>query len=445
MRCPAPDVTEVRGKRTLLLWGDPPFWMVVDRQAARLVQALARGDSLTEATAWATGRPATEASLAEAGQVLARLREVGLLGGRRRRPPAERIESITINVTNRCDLACRFCYNRERAAQGREATTEALIGALDSARRCYAPGGLAALLGGEPLLEPERTLALARWARGAGLRPLVSTNGTHVTRAFAEAACEIGLECQVSLDGATACSHDAVRGEGSWLDATRAVRLLTGGGAHTILSMVCHAGNWREAPAYLRLARELGASEARFIALKRIGGGEGMDAPEVTALLRLLAETARREPSLGALLGRDVLSVLARTCRECAPRQSCGAGSQTFLLDADGCVYPCINLAQPEHFAGDATRQPLSRILARSPVLARVRRESSLEGRAECQGCVVRHWCMGICRGETYAATGSLSARSVTCATNRETIQETMWLLTEHPELGERGTGHEPG
>jgi radical SAM protein with 4Fe4S-binding SPASM domain len=445
MRCLAPDYAETRGGRVLLVWGDLPFWMIVDAQAARLITGLSEGRPLGDALRHAAGREPDRGLLREAAGVLGRLRQAGVVGRRRLRLPRERIESISVNVTNRCNLACSFCYNRGRQVGGAELTAAEFVAALESARRGVAGGAALALLGGEPLLEKEKTLALAAWAIRRGLKPIVSTNGLLVDPAFAREAAEVGLECQVSLDGVDAAEHEAIRGAGTHARALEAARVLIDAGAHTILSMVCHAGNWRQVPAYLRLARDLGAAEARFIALKRIGGGTGLDTPDLTRLSDLVLETVAREPELGALLGRDHVSILAATCRQCSRRQSCGAGGQTYLLDADGTVYPCINLAGPEFAAGNVRERSLVAILRTSPVLADVRQRVSLASRLECQGCYARHWCMGVCRGETYSQTGDLSGRSVTCEANRATIVQMLWALGARPGLGARGHVHHTG
>lgn len=445
MRCLAPDYTERRGSRVLLIWGELPFWTIVDPQAARFVEALVAGRSPGEALRYAAGREPDRELLRAASDVLNRLKRAGVIGRRRLRAPRERIESISVNVTNRCNLTCSFCYNRGRQVGGAELTAEEFVAALEGGRRGLAPGAALALLGGEPLLEKEKTLALAAWAVRRGLKPIVSTNGLLVDPAFAREAAEVGLECQVSLDGVDAAEHETVRGEGTYARALGGARVFVDAGAHTILSMVCHAGNWRQVPAYLRLARDLGAAEARFIALKRIGGGAGLDTPDLTRLSDLVLETVAREPELGELLGRDHVSILAATCRQCSRRQSCGAGSQTYLLDGDGTVYPCINLAGPEFAAGNVRERPLDTILAKSTVLADVRRRVSLGSRPECQGCYARYWCMGVCRGETYSHTGDLSGRSVTCEANRATIVQMLWALGAHPGLGARGHGHHTG
>ncbi len=445
MKALFPDHTERRGDRVLFVWGDLPFWTVVDKPAARFIEALTAGAAPIEALRKAAGREPDAALARDAAQVMASLKRAGVIGSRRLPVPRERIESISVNVTNRCNLRCRFCYNVDRAEGQRELTAEEFIRALEPIRRRTVKGAPLAILGGEPLLEKRKTLTLARWGSACGFRPIASTNGLLADRAFAEEAAAIGLECQVSIDGPSADAHEAGRGAGTFARAVAGAEALIAGGAHTILSMVCHAGNWCEVPAYLRMARDLGANEARFIPLKRIRSGAGLGPADLVGLIRLTVEAIAKEPDLAPLLGRDFVTILANTCRSCSRRQGCGTASQTFLLDADGAVYPCISLAYPEFRAGSVLEEDLARMLKRSPVLEAVRSSAALPGREDCVACCFRHWCMGACRGETYEATGSLSARSATCAANRASILETFWALAEHPEIAGRYREHYRG
>lgn len=432
MRFLAPDYREERGERVLLVWGNLPFWLVGDKPAARLIDLLAQGQPLAAAlrASGGTGR--------EAATVLGRLRQAGVLGSRRRHPPKERIESISLNVTNRCNLNCTFCYNAGRVSDG-ELSAEKMIGGLEGLRSFIAPGAMLALLGGEPLLEKEKTLALGRWARRRKLRAIVSTNGLLVDGDFARAAAAAGMDCQVSLDGATAEAHEAVRGPDTFARAVTAVETLVGAGAQTLLSMVVHAGNAAEIPDFLRLSRRLKVSEARFIPVKRLGGGGSFAPPDLAALCQQLVRLVRDEPQLGTLLGRDCVSILAQTCQTCSPRGGCGTGSQTLLLDADGSIYPCPNLAQPQFAAGNVMTARPADLWRHSEALVNVRALVRFGPGHACGECFLRHWCLGGCRGETYALTGDLSARSPACEANRAALLEMFWTLSSHPGLLQPG------
>ena len=275
-----PDFRDRRGDRVLLIWGGLPYWTVVDRQAERFIDALVAGSSRNQALSEVAGdRPAPEV-VRDAARLLASLQRAGVVGGRRLRPPKQRMRASP-SMSQPLHLACTFCYNRgkagvtagatagrqrqrrqagkaaprtansgrrqleslpygrqtaddgglegsghERRADGRELSAAEMIRALDELRGQYAPGGALALLGGEPLLEPEKALELAAWGIRRSLKPIVSTNGLLMTPDFARRAASIGLECQVSIDGAEAEGHEAIRGKGTFAKALAAVKCL---------------------------------------------------------------------------------------------------------------------------------------------------------------------------------------------------------------------------
>ena len=145
-----------------------------------------------------------------------------------------------------------------------------------------------------------------------------------------------------------------------------------------------------------------------------------------------------RHPEFLAMAGRDAFSVLGATCRLSSRRHSCGAGYQTLLLDADGSLYPCLNTNRPEFRLGNV-RDPgfdLGSTWMKAPRLEEFRRATAIDALCgSCEGCVVRYWCLGGCKGETLAQTGSLRAPAWNCEEWREAIVELFWTLAERPHL----------
>jgi len=438
-QCPPPDFAETRAGRTLHVWGNVPHWLVADAELTDALAILQHEKPLRDAAeslSVKSQRPARRV-LKDLRPILRSLYKAGVLrkNGRaaERRPPRPaRLEVVCINLTNRCNLRCTFCFNdasRTRAAE--ELSAAEVLRFLKDVRPWLARRPLLALMGGEPLLAGDRLLAVAR---GTGRRweKLVSTNGLLVDDAFAHGARDTGLQVQVSVDGAGPESHERIRGKGTFARATDAVGRLARAGAHAIMSMVAHRDNQGEIGAYLDLALGLGASEARVIPLKRVGAGKnaGLAMPDMRRLLGDTLRAVEGRPERGRLLGRDYLSLLAQTCARSYRRTTCGTGSQTILLDADGTVYPCQNHCAPELAAGNI-REHAFREIFEGPVLAHLRATCHVDRLPACAKCPVRYWCMGGCRGEAYNVAGRFDAPSATCAMNREAILETFWLLAE--------------
>ncbi|MGB2755896.1 MAG: radical SAM protein [Phycisphaerae bacterium] len=448
--CPPPDLVETRAGRTLHVWGDVPYWLVADKELTDALAVLQHEQPLRTAAETLAVRSKRSARnvLKDLRPILRSLYKAGVLrkNGRtaRRHPPRQaRLEVVCINLTNRCNLRCIFCFNdASRTQAGDELSADEILRFLKDLRPYLARRPMLAFMGGEPLLARNRLLAVAR---GAGRRweKLVSTNGLLVDDAFAIAARTAGLEVQVSIDGAQASSHDRVRGKETFSRATDAVGRLAGAGVHTIISMVAHRDNQGEIGAYLDLALRLGASEARVIPLKRVGAGRdaGLQMPDFRRILLDTVAAVREWPERQRLLGRDYLCLLAQTCAHSYRRTTCGTASQTILLDADGTVYPCQNHCAPELAAGNIRRERF-RDLWKGEALSRLRDMYHVDRRAACAECPVRYWCMGGCRGEAYSVSGRFDAPSATCEMNRDAILEVLWLLAERPDLAGPRRGH---
>jgi radical SAM protein with 4Fe4S-binding SPASM domain len=170
---------------------------------------------------------------------------------------------LQLLLTERCNLKCRHCAVPEEDSPA--------DGELDMAswrrfvRHCVA-GGLRSLVisGGEALLRAG-AVELASYAHELGVeRTTLVTNGllfrgdipAQIASAQAQRA---SFGVHVSIDGATAQTHDWMRGQGTFHRTMRSIeRLHAAGGRLTGLHTVIHSGNAHELEACAELADRLG-------------------------------------------------------------------------------------------------------------------------------------------------------------------------------------------
>lgn len=164
---------------------------------------------------------------------------------------------VVWNWTRSCNLACSHCY--ADAVQGRAP------GELDTGQAGALIGELAALRvpalllsGGEPLMRPDALELIAR-ARGQGLRCTVSTNGTLIDDAMADALAAAGITyVGVSLDGPPDV-HDRWRGRrGAHAATVAGIRRLRARGVRVGLRFTLHRGSAAYLPHMLESAQALG-------------------------------------------------------------------------------------------------------------------------------------------------------------------------------------------
>lgn len=132
-------------------------------------------------------------------------------------------ESISIEITKQCNLACSYCYAKASNHESSMLSTSLL---LDFFPRFRDSGGRRVLLtGGEALLCKD-IKEIIDHAVSCGLLVDLFTNGTLITEEMAEFLAEKINLINVSLDGPEA-HHDLCRGKkGSFQNTVRALKLL---------------------------------------------------------------------------------------------------------------------------------------------------------------------------------------------------------------------------
>ena len=321
----------------------------------------------------------------------------GLLEG----TPGQRrgLDSAYLHVTQRCNLACRHCYSegddRNRAADPSLAQLRravALLASLGCARLVIS--------GGEPFLRGDLA-DVASFARDRGVgEVVVLTNGLLVDEKGIDPLVGLVSCVAVAFDGASADAPAPLRGTQRFGRLVRAVETIRDAGIEARILPTLHAGNLDEVPRYRRLADELGASLS-FSLLTAPADELG----DLSLSDEQLHELGRRPPSDGAPCGLAGLSA----------RRSCGAGTRTLSVAADGTIYPCHMLHDRSLALGSAFSDP-----PRAPVPPEPRVDD-VDG---CAGCRVRYLCGGGCRARALMATGSLFGRDPYCELSRSHYEE---------------------
>ena len=446
--CP-PDYAESRRDKYLWIWKDIPHWMVLDDQMQRFLRSLKGRDSLKQLFAAQEIRKTEQKELIG---VIQKLTTQGVLKNAAAKQSVVLsgdhlyeivpIENIALNLTKKCNLRCQYCYNLDRltSQESDELSSTEIIQFLKTIKPLLSKQVSLAILGGEPLLFPKKLLEIADFAVKNNIVPMVSTNGTMIDRCFAREAKRLGLEIQISLDSHSSTLCNALRGSGVFEKIRENMKILTEEGVYTILSMVCYEQNLPYIEDYFQLAASWKADEARFIPLKKLGGAQSTNLRPAAHfdIIQTVVALLEKHPEYRRLLGRDCLSILANTCRFSNKRNSCGTGLQTFLLDSDGCLYPCLNTNRPDFSFGCIRDSSFdfNKIWHDSMILVQIRQAASIENHSRvCHSCIVKYWCLGGCRGETCAVTGKLDAPSNHCKDLKMTLIEIFWILAEKSDI----------
>jgi radical SAM protein with 4Fe4S-binding SPASM domain len=189
---------------------------------------------------------------------------------------------IAWEVTRACPLACRHCRAAATAkAPPGELTTDEGRRLLENIASFSRPTII--LTGGEPMLRDD-IYELADHARRLGLPAVMAPCGLYLNSESVARLKKVGISCiSVSIDGATAASHDAFRGVPGALEMTlRGVEAARRGGLPFQVNTTVCRHNLSELPAILELAVKLGAVAFNPFLLVPTGRGKAMADEEIS-------------------------------------------------------------------------------------------------------------------------------------------------------------------
>jgi radical SAM protein with 4Fe4S-binding SPASM domain len=365
------------------------------------------------------------------------------------RIPQTQFEGLTIEITRRCNLRCRHCYLAAGKQAEGELTFDEVRDLISAAKQLGAT--FVNLSGGEPLLREDCFPLLEHVAR-SGLQCIIGTNATTVSPEVARRLAELPVIVQVSLDGASSATHDAVRGRGVFRRALQGLHnLLQADMAERVtLSFTPMASNAGEASAVADLALEKGVKGLIFTSL--LPGGNARTNWDVLKLStertlqvwESILDKARELAGRLAIL-HEGLSVSLDNPG--VSKALCSIGTN-LRIDPEGNVYPCQCFTGGRDYRlGNVREQSLHRIVLGSR-LQQVKQTcvQRIERIDQCQGCTWRHFCGAGCMGNAYHLEGTIWA-APDCEMRRRWIKRLFELrLSEQvraiPALesdGERG------
>jgi radical SAM protein with 4Fe4S-binding SPASM domain len=340
------------------------------------------------------------------------------------RPP----KTLTLAITGACNLACSHCWVEAGTSSSAAHVPERTLRRLIEEFAALGGEGIR-LTGGEPLCHPG-CLGLLRFARALGLGGVsLQTNGMLFRAEEVAALRELdfpGLSIQISLDGATASTHDLVRGEGAFQGVLDGLRQLVEGGLAPRLTLFFTEmhHNLEEIPAVLELAADLGIGSVvtgTLVLGGRAAEGSLVSAPTQDQYLRLL-DRYDAEPRFRELYEK-IGKVAALEWRAAeTPRTECCTFVENPYLTPTGRLYPCV-LCHADAFAvsGVFEKNLADAFAEGAPLWSSLLQisHSRADALAECRDCPGGLVCAGGCMGRAWGSCGDLRAADDRCELRR--------------------------
>jgi len=282
-------------------------------------------------------------------------------------PSSENAFTVFAAITHDCNLKCLHCFS---AVDGEEKQTilndEEWFILFDQLAELEKPRLF--FTGGEPLVHPS-FMKLAAYASNKSIPIILGTNATFITPSVSKELSGAGIkEARVSIDGASATTHDLLRGDGAFEKAKQGLFSLIDEGISVSIRTTVNKWNYQELSKIEDLVVQWNVFDWEIKHI--IPTGRALLNPE------LQITSKERAISLKPILERAVtnfypqlkIKLMEGTLSpdidvpESLKIASCPAGSRMMVVQPTGDVIPCGYLASS--YIGNIKQKSLSEIRA---------------------------------------------------------------------------------
>ncbi|CAB4816987.1 unannotated protein [freshwater metagenome] len=305
---------------------------------------------------------------------------------------------LTWELTYACNLQCIHCLSSSGQRDSRELSTAEAKRVLDELRDLqvfYINIG-----GGEPMIRRD-FFEIVEYSIANQIGVKFSTNGAFIDRPKAQQLASMDyLDIQLSIDGVDAATNDAVRGEGSYAMARRAMDNLAEAGFGPFkISVVVTRHNVDQLDGFKAIADSYGA-QLRVTRLRPSGRGADSwhdlhptNAQQMQIYQWLLANGEN-------VLTGDSFFHLNALGAPLPGLNMCGAGRVVCLIDPIGDVYACPFVIHDQFKAGSVRDEGgFAKVWKQSELFLSLREPESA---GACSSCGSYDACQGGCMAAKF-------------------------------------------
>ena len=327
--------------------------------------------------------------------------------------------TVDFAITGKCNLRCKHCNTADTWNLNEELSFDEILGIFDQMKqeKVFEVN----LFGGEPFCYP-RIYDLFDALNDYPIRITVLTNGTLIDEEAIKRLKRLRfLEIvQVSIDGSSPEIHDWQRGEGSFVKAIEAVRLLRANDVPVKMKAIINTHNYTDIEGMIKLARGMGRGGMDFGDAVECGRAAVYSRDMTFAgkihhqIMKDVFFLREKYPNfvIGGTLGQkmEMLEDFYGKGPGKGDRgvySTCPAGHTMLSIRSDGKVVPCS--AFWTLICGDLRKESLRHIWDNSEVLNEIRglaQEPLVKGNPGCEGCDYLSYCNGGCRASAYYSSG---------------------------------------
>lgn len=311
--------------------------------------------------------------------------------------PAERVGTLSLNLTHACNLRCEYCFESQsfRGKSNFMSREVAIQAVTRFAAQLENRSGTIIFTGGEPILNLSTLRAVVKLVKERRLPIdfLIKTNATLFTEEMVKEFIAANIHVQISIDGREE-THDKHRktaqGKGSFHDVLKAIKMFA---RHNYGHQVTFNATVTKATAHhleqsLTFLKNLlpGAAHIVHAVMDEQDGEYRLTPEQALKYFQLFYESYINKNS-----DKRDANVAIDQCG-----QKCRIGLSHIAVDTTGDVYPCYRLSGQLEFKMGVVSDAYE-ILTMPPSL---QKHYQHEYSIECGGCYAKTFCYSGCTVE---------------------------------------------
>lgn len=349
---------------------------------------------------------------------------------------------IVWDITNQCNLNCKHCYADAGDQQKDRLDTTQAKKVIDTLDKASVP--ILSFSGGEPLVRND-IFELTKYAADKGIYVGLATNGTLITKEKAKQMKKAGIKfVQISLDGATAASHDSLRGmPGMFKKSIEGIKNCVDQDFFVNIASVATKNNISEIPDIISICDDLNVKWFMLYNFVPVGRGESIVTMDLSPDQREQLLSYLYQGLNNDAVDVDLLSTAPQFARVALQHEynqnkklvpthflnstysgklfqlaefigGCGCGRFYCAMRSNGDIEPCVFFPLK---LGDILEDDFSDLWTNNEVLLDLRNREKLD--EGCGECRFKYFCGG-CRARAYGYTGNYLAADPGCVRNKK-------------------------
>lgn len=348
-------------------------------------------------------------------------------------PLYHRAYLIELLITERCNLACKYCF-AETSEDKEDMPTEIGYKAIDEAMKLPFDFFTLEFAGGEPFTRFDVFTDIVHYTEKKAQKShkkvtiIVQSNGTLIDDEIAKFIKVHNIGVGISLDGPkyindkTRCFHG---GKSSYNKTLEGIKKLKEQNIKFGVLAVVHVYNYDKAEETMDHFISLGASQVRFNPILFLGRASlhwddvGIKAEDYFIFMKNILNYYRdNELSVKeANLEKMIRNITVKTRDFRCMRSPCGGGYDYIVVDPKGDLYPCAQFNHVKELCMGNINDVNGSIGScfMNNEITREMRSRTVNNIGQCKGCTWRHFCGGGCSLDPYIRHGTLYSNGPQC------------------------------